>query len=386
MGFRDHFSAQACQYAAYRPTYPQELATFLAEAAPRRALARDVATGQGQAGLDDYSCDLVTVAQAAHRFDISKFYAEVRRVLRLASLPLLALFSFGSAQSPAPSSSAPQRFTVQAAGHPMAVWGRVPANSRKSILLIHGRTWSSRPDFDLQVPGLKRSVMQSFADRGIAAYAVDLRGYGETPRDPSGFTTPDRAAADVAIVLRWVAAQHPKLEAPALLGWSNGAIVAMHVAEMQAAPISHVVMFGFTPPPEFQFLAVPPPRVAPKTRNTAAAARSDFITPSVTPPAVIRAFVTQALAADPIFAEWRSEEQWNVLRADKLDVPFMLLHGDLDPGADVASAAAFMTAATASSRTYVVLAGADHCAQIEDTHEMFMSVVIEFITRPRNVR
>lgn len=300
-------------------------------------------------------------------------------VIRLVLFPLVSLLAWQTA--PAPASSAPQRFTVQAAGHPMAVWGRVPANARKSVLLIHGRTWSSRPDFDLQVPGLKRSVMQSFADRGIAAYAVDLRGYGETPRDPSGFTTPDRAAADVAAVLRWVGSQHPKLEAPALVGWSNGAVVAMHVAQMQSAPVSHVVMFGFTPAPEYQLMAVPPPRVAPKTKNTAEGARSDFITPSVTPPAVIRAFVTQALAADPIFAEWKSEEQWNVLRADKLNVPFMILHGALDPGADPAAAAAFMVAAGASSRSYVVLPRADHAAQIEDTHEMFMSVVTEFITR-----
>ena len=97
----------------------------------------------------------------------------------------------------------------------------------------------------------------------------------------------------------------------------------------------------------------------------------------------MRAFVSQALAADPIFAEWKNEEQWNVLRADKLVVPFMILHGELDPGADVAAAAAFMVAATeAPSRSYVVLPGADHCAQLEDTHEMFMSVVTEFITRP----
>lgn len=268
-------------------------------------------------------------------------------------------------------------------GHPLAVWGRVPANARKSVLLIHGRTWSSRPDFDLQVPGLKRSVMQSFADRGIAAYAVDLRGYGETPRDSSGFNTPKRSAADVGFVLRWLAAQHPRLEPPALVGWSNGAVIAMHVAQTNAAPLSHVVMFGFTPSPELQLIPVAPPKVAPKMRNTADNARSDFITPAVTPPAVIRAFVTQALAADPIFAEWKNEEEWNVLRADKLEVPFMILHGELDPGADPAAAAAFMAEAVASSRSYVVLPGADHCAQIEDTHEMFMSVITEFITRPK---
>lgn len=296
---------------------------------------------------------------------------------RFIAVPLLAVLSL----QPAPT--APQRFTVRADGHPLAVWARVPANARKSVVLIHGRTWSSRPDFDLQVPGLTRSVMQSFADRGVAAYAVDLRGYGETPRDPSGFNTPNRAAADVAAVLTWVAAQHPRLEPPALVGWSNGAIVALHVAELGAAPISAVVLFGFTPSPEYRLAMVASPKVAPKEANSAEAARSDFITPAVTPLAVIRAFVTQALAADPIFAEWKSEDQWNVLRADRLRVPVMILHGEFDPGADPAAAAAFMAATTASSRSYVVLPGADHCAQLEDTHEMFMSVVTQFITRPR---
>jgi hypothetical protein len=42
-----------------------------------------------------------------------------------------------------------------------------------------------------------------------------------------------------------------------------------------------------------------------------------------------------------------------------------------------------MVAAGTPSRSYVVLPGADHAAQIEDTHEMFMSVVTEFITRPK---
>jgi pimeloyl-ACP methyl ester carboxylesterase len=303
--------------------------------------------------------------------------------MSLVAVPLLALLPF---QAPNPATAAPQRFTVSADGHPMAVWGRVPANARKSVLLIHGRTWSSRPDFDLQVPGLKRSVMQSFADRGIAAYAIDLRGYGETPRDATGFNTPARAAADVAIVLKWVAGQHPRLEPPAMLGWSNGAVVAMHVAQTQAPLVSHVTLFGFTPSPEYELAAVPSPAVAPKVKNTAEAARSDFITLAVTPPAVIRAFVTQALAADPIFAEWKNEEQWNVLRAERLTTPFMILHGSRDPGADPEAAAAFMAAAIATTRSYVVLPGADHAAQIEDTHEMFMSVVTEFITRPKNVR
>src|SRR5262249_36682414 len=99
-------------------------------------------------------------------------------------------WSLGAApafQTPAPQAGrgpgSLERFTVTSDGHPMAVWARRPVNPRGAILLVHGMTWSTRPDFDLQVPGLQRSVMTSFAAQGFAAYGVDLRGYGETPRD-----------------------------------------------------------------------------------------------------------------------------------------------------------------------------------------------------------
>jgi ubiquinone/menaquinone biosynthesis C-methylase UbiE len=122
MGFNDHFSRQARAYADYRPTYPKALAEYLAGVSPGRHLAWDCATGSGQAaallteqfervvatdasapqianattvdrvefavadasssGLPDHSCDLVTVAQAVHWFDLPAFYAEARRVLR----------------------------------------------------------------------------------------------------------------------------------------------------------------------------------------------------------------------------------------------------------------------------------------------------------------
>ncbi len=120
--FKDHFSTRSSRYAAFRPRYPAELFTYLASLTPRHDLAWDCATGSGQAarglaehytrvsatdasaaqieaaaphagvefrvapaqasGLPDRSADLITVAQAAHWFDLPAFYAEVRRVLK----------------------------------------------------------------------------------------------------------------------------------------------------------------------------------------------------------------------------------------------------------------------------------------------------------------
>lgn len=122
MAFQDHFSGHAGGYAAARPRYPNALFAWLASHCARRDLAWDAGCGNGQASvalaphfarvigtdpsaaqidaadrapnveyrvepaeaptLDDASCDLVTVAQALHWFDLPAFYAQVRRVLR----------------------------------------------------------------------------------------------------------------------------------------------------------------------------------------------------------------------------------------------------------------------------------------------------------------
>ncbi len=122
MAFKDHFSGHASAYARYRPEYPQELFDYLAMLTPRREVALDCATGNGQAAIGlarHFQCvvatdgsvsqlknaqshphvvyignlaeqpalkngtvDLAAAAQAAHWFDHSRFHDEMRRVLR----------------------------------------------------------------------------------------------------------------------------------------------------------------------------------------------------------------------------------------------------------------------------------------------------------------
>lgn len=131
--FPDLFSGHATLYARSRPTYPESLIAEVATLAPGRRLAWDVGTGNGQAArlladhfervfatdasadqiaeaephsridfavepaescsLADASCDLVLVAQALHWFDLDRFHAEVRRVLRPGGL--LAAIGYG---------------------------------------------------------------------------------------------------------------------------------------------------------------------------------------------------------------------------------------------------------------------------------------------------
>src|SRR6187401_2219200 len=148
MSFKDHFSSHAAGYAAYRPTYPPELVTFLADTSPATSIAIDCGCGTGQLSIPlagrfdrvvaldasaaqiasapahprvEYrvagaeatgeprgSADLVTVAQAAHWFDLDRFYTEARRVLRRGGI--LALISYGVVETDGDIDQAVQHF------------------------------------------------------------------------------------------------------------------------------------------------------------------------------------------------------------------------------------------------------------------------------------
>ena len=134
--FADHFSEKSAQYAAARPTYPADLFAALAGVAPALDRAWDCATGNGQAALGlarhfaqveatdasaqqvahampapnvRYSVqpaestnfpaanfDAVCVAQAIHWFDVDRFYAEVKRVLRPRGVLLVTAYGWSS--------------------------------------------------------------------------------------------------------------------------------------------------------------------------------------------------------------------------------------------------------------------------------------------------
>jgi len=131
-GFKDNFSNVADSYRRNRPTYPDELFSWLASIAPKNDLAWDCACGNGQAAVGlathfhrvyatdassrqienaerhpkiDYSVipaertpfgddifDLILVAQAVHWFDFNTFFAEVKRVGRVGGVLALAAY------------------------------------------------------------------------------------------------------------------------------------------------------------------------------------------------------------------------------------------------------------------------------------------------------
>jgi alpha-beta hydrolase superfamily lysophospholipase len=273
-----------------------------------------------------------------------------------------------------------QRLSAQVNGHTFAIWARVPPSPRYAILLLHGRTWSSLPDFDLQAPGPNRSVLRSLAAKGFAAYALDQRGYGETPRDKTGWITPRQAAADASGVLGWVAARHPSLPRPALLGWSLGAATAHLVAATSPASLSALILCGYAPDPGATIATINEPAQPPRARNVREAAASDFISPDVTNPAVVKAFVEMAMRTDPVHADWKNEEQF-LCDSSRITVPTLLVFGDRDPNVEGQDAIRFFDRLGTKEKKIISFPGADHCVLLENTHDAWIAAIANFLNR-----
>jgi len=188
----------------------------------------------------------------------------------------LLLFTLLAAAAQA-DSHPPLQHALTVDGQTLALWEKRARHAQGAVLLVHGRTWSSLPNFDLQAPGENRSAMDAFVRAGFSAFALDLRGQGRSPRDLSGWLTPRRAAGDVSAALEWIAQENPRLARQiTLIGYSRGAQVAVLVAQSHPAHLAALVLYGF--PPAVRTSA-PADGVPPLELNTAKAAASDFITP-----------------------------------------------------------------------------------------------------------
>ncbi|MFK7863887.1 MAG: alpha/beta hydrolase [Pseudohongiellaceae bacterium] len=307
-------------------------------------------------------------------FKSTRYIFNVRFVLSYTCLCcLLAILV-----TPSVFGAEPTEHTIYSDGHPLALWEKSVSNPIGHIVLHHGRTWSSLPDFDLQVVGENLSLMDGFNEAGYSVWALDARGYGGTPRDESGWNTPDKAAKDLSTVLAWLAARNG--EASHVWGWSYGSMVAQLTAQRYPQNIQSVALFGYPVDPDRVYSNNQANVTPPEILTTAEAAASDFIVPGSISQLAIDTYVREALKADPVRADWNQLQQWNSLDAAALNLPVLLLQAEFDPLARTEAHAKVFSAFSNPNKQWVVLAGGDHAALLENpTRGKLISASIDFI-------
>jgi pimeloyl-ACP methyl ester carboxylesterase len=244
---------------------------------------------------------------------------------------------------------------------------------------VHGRTWSAVPDFDLQVEGEDLSLMDGLVEHGYAVFAVDLRGYGATPRDSSGWLTPQRAAMDLAHVLQWIATRQEWRKKPHLFGWSMGSTNSLLLAQQQPGLISSLTLFGYPHDLDKKLPADDPDAVPQGLRNTAEAAASDFIIPGSISNKAIDRYVAMALEADPVKADLRHFDHYNALDPSKVHLPTLVIQGEHDPIAPIELQVKLYTRIGSGHKQWVTVPGGDHAAFLETPREYFIHALVSFL-------
>jgi pimeloyl-ACP methyl ester carboxylesterase len=116
------------------------------------------------------------------------------------------------------------------------------------ILLIHGARVPGLASFDLDVPG--GSLAAELAERGLAMYVMDVRGYGGSTRpqekselasEHAPLVRSNEAADDIGAVVDWICTRR-HVKKVALFGWATGGQWAGYYASFYPAKVSVLIL------------------------------------------------------------------------------------------------------------------------------------------------
>jgi len=118
-------------------------------------------------------------------------------------------------------------------------------NDAPVLFLVHGSSVSSRPTFDLTVPGKGRySLMDTFADYGFDVWTMDHESYGRSTRT-EGNSDIATGVLDLAAGLDVVASETGRARAH-FMGESSGALRAAAFASAHPDRVDRLVLMAFT--------------------------------------------------------------------------------------------------------------------------------------------
>ncbi len=120
-----------------------------------------------------------------------------------------------------------------------------PGEKQPVVFLVHGSSISSRPSFDLTVPGKgEYSMMDAFAGYGFDVWTMDHENYGRSSRTASNSDIAN-GAADLKAASEVVAKETGERKM-SVVGESSGAIRAGLYAQQSPERVDRLVLCAFT--------------------------------------------------------------------------------------------------------------------------------------------
>ncbi|MBM3359383.1 MAG: alpha/beta hydrolase [Betaproteobacteria bacterium] len=119
------------------------------------------------------------------------------------------------------------------------------AETKDTILFVHGSSMASTPTFDLQVPGRPdSSAMEWFARRGFDTWCVDMEGYGRSDKSRDINCDIANGADDVAAASEYIAKTRGAKQL-LVYGISSGALRAALFAQRHPDRVKRLALDAF---------------------------------------------------------------------------------------------------------------------------------------------
>jgi len=252
--------------------------------------------------------------------------------------------------------------------------------TNKIVLLVHGSTWSGRPDFDLQIRDY--SLMDFLARNGYDVWAIDIHGYGRSEKTEKDWSDTASAADDISAAVDYITRQH-RVDKISIFGWSWGTQTSGVFTMKHPEKVSKLILFAMG----WKGLASRRSSPLPTTQyriNDEKAARSDFIAGQFEEDVVER-YVSEALKADPKSPNGVRVDQISkmpMLHPEKIKVPTLIIHPEKDFLASESETLEFFSKLGTNYKSYAALPDGGHAILLEKNYRKFQSVVLGFLNQP----
>jgi alpha-beta hydrolase superfamily lysophospholipase len=260
------------------------------------------------------------------------------------------------------------------------------------LFLVHGSSISSRPSFDLTVPGHgEYSVMNTFAQRGFDVWTMDHENYGHSSRTESNSDIAggvEDLKAGIELVVRETGRQKVHL-----CGESSGALRAGAYAMAKPERIDRLVFTAFT------YKGDNSPTLTERAKQL-----DYYRTHNLRPRDrdMIRSIFTRDKAgtSDPALAEFLADQELKfgdqvptgtyldmtshlpIVDPAKVLAPVLLVRGEYDGIATMDDLADFYKRLPNGDRQFIVLPGMAHSVGLGLNRHLFWHGMHAFLTMP----
>jgi pimeloyl-ACP methyl ester carboxylesterase len=276
------------------------------------------------------------------------------------------------------------------------LWEKKAADTRGTILFVHGSSMASLPTFDLEVPGRPHSsVMEWFAERGFDCWCMDHEGYGRSDKKRAINCDIPNGADDLAAGTQYIL-ETTKGKKLLVYGISSGALRAALFAQRHPERVARLALDAFVwtgkGSPTLAERRKKLPEFSAKNRRPIdrAFVKSIFTRdhPGTADEATINAFADAILALDDSVPTGTYVDMCSKLPLvdpAKIPVPTLLMRGEYDGIAGFDDLVEFYKRLPNADKQFSVMAGISHASFQQKNYLMAYHILHAFFTQPEPV-